>query len=90
EASQGLEAVANRGISFVLPGFGHLLLGQAVRGSLYLGLCAVTLSYLAVSPLILPDSDLVGTPSLLTGAAAALVLAMVYLVAGIDTLRRRA
>ncbi|MFT7624074.1 MAG: hypothetical protein ACI9WU_003260, partial [Myxococcota bacterium] len=50
EASQGLEAVANRGISFVLPGFGHLLLGQAVRGSLYLGLCAVTLSYLAVSP----------------------------------------
>ncbi len=87
EIREGAEGRIDRArwATFVLPGFGHLLQGDAIKGAAFLTAFTLLSTYLVAGPLLLPDPGLVGWPALPTAIPSALILGVVYVVAVLDT-----
>jgi len=87
---RGIQAVTDsklmfgRIITFFIPGFGHLLLGKTVRGTLYLTLFVYVMLLLLAAPSLVPDVGLVGASGLPLGVGAAMSALLMYLIAVLD------
>lgn len=89
ELSRDRRRTVGRWLTFVAPGFGHLLMGRTFRGAIFLSLILVGACYAWLGEWLLPDPALAGATGAMTRALAIGQVGIVYVVAVLDALASR-